>query len=582
VSEQRFGHHVVRFERDSFRAGTPFTFIGDGELGGKASGLAAVAETVATMLPRESFAGIEVAIPSLAVVTTTHFDVFMTTNELWEVASAGLADERIAHAFLRAELPIDLIGDLRALAAEVRTPLAVRSSSLLEDALERPLAGVYATKMIPNNQLDADSRFRKLAEAVKLVYASTFFHEARSYRATLGIADDTEKMAVVIQEVVGQRFGDRFYPNLSAVGRSYNYYPYGHARPEDGMAQLALGLGKTIVDGEGGWSYSPAYPKTPRPFKDFGDMLKSTQTTFWAVNMGSAQYDPTAETEHMVRCELSDAEIDDTIRFVACTFDPQANRLVPGVWAKGPRVLNFAPLLQYNQAPVNDMIRALLAACQDSAGGPVEIELAVTLDVENALPARCGFLQVRPLVVADEQVTIADAEMTGERALLASKLVLGNGVRDQLVDVVYVRPGSFSAAATAAIARDIDRANEALVKSGHNYVLIGFGRWGTTDPSGGIPVNWGQLSGARVIVEAVLPQMRTELSQGSHFFHNLTSFGVLYLSVDESASRAIDWSWLDRQPAELETEYVRHVRLSQPLVVKVDGRTGRGVIVRHG
>jgi hypothetical protein len=579
---KRAAASVVRFERDSWSVETPFSFIGDGELGGKARGLAAIAETLAVAFAEDAVPGVTVAIPNLTVVTTSLFATFMAANDLWETATSDLPDERIAHVFQRADLPTELLGDLRALVSQVRTPLAVRSSSLLEDALARPFAGVYATKMTPNNQLDTDTRFRKLVEAIKLVYASTFFHEARSYRQTAGIADDAERMAVIIQEVVGQRFGDRFYPHLAGVGRSYNYYPSGHATPEDGMAQLALGLGKTIVDGEGGWSYSPAYPKAPPPFKDFGDLLKNTQTSFWAVNMGSAPYDPAAETEHMVRCELADAEADDTLRFVASTFDPQASRVVPGVGAKGPRVVDFAPLLQYNQAPVNELMQALLTKCAASVGAPVEIELAVTLDRERAVPARCGFLQVRPLVVASEHVAIDDSELVGANVLAASTIALGNGVNAGLLDVVYAKPTGFSSAVTEAIARDLAGINEALVKAGRTYLLIGFGRWGTTDPSGGIPVNWGQISGARVIVEAMLPQMRAELSQGSHFFHHLTSFQVLYLSIDDSRRRAIDWQWLDGQSAVVETAHVRHVRLAQPLLVKVDGRTRRGVIVHHG
>lgn len=570
---------IARFDRDFWRADTPFSFTGEGELGGKAHGLAGIAETIASRLRGDLFPGITVAIPNLTVITSSHFDSFMRSNDLWETATSGLPDDRIAHAFQRAELPFDLVGDLRAIVTQVTTPLAVRSSSLLEDALARPFAGVYATKMTPNNQLDADARFRRLVEAVKLVWASTFFHEARSYRSSVGIADDAEKMAVIVQQVVGARHGERFYPNVSGVARSYNYYPSGHALPEDGVAELALGLGKTIVDGGNEWSYSPAYPKAPRPFKDLGEMLKNTQTSFWAVNMGNAPYDPGRETEHMVQCELADAESDDTLRFVACTFDVNANRLVPGVWTKGPRVVNFAPLLQHRQAPVNELVQELLASCAAATGSPVEIELALTFTAEKTLPAACGFLQVRPLAIADERVAVEDAEMSGPGTLLASEFVLGNGVRDDLVDVVYVRRGAFSAAHTLTIARELAEVNDRLVKQGRTYLLIGFGRWGTTDPSGGIPVNWGQISGARAIVEAVVPQMRTELSQGSHFFHNLTSFGVLYLSVDESVRPAIDWGWLDSRPALAETDFVRHLQLPAPLLVKVDGRSRRGVVL---
>jgi hypothetical protein len=568
---------VTRFDRDFFNEATPFTTIGGGELGGKAKGLAFILPTLA-----ERFSGeteVRVAVPQLAVIRTEYFDAFMKLNDLHEDALSDLPDDRICHRFLQGDLPSQLAGDLRALIAAVRSPLAVRSSSLLEDALERPFAGVYATKMTPNNQLDVDSRFRRLVEAVKLVWASAFFREAQGYLKTVRGAVGDEKMAVIVQEVVGSRHGERFYPNVSGVARSYNYYPSGHARPEDGVASLALGLGKTIVDGERCWNYSPAYPKAPPPYNSIGELLDATQREFWAVNMGQAQYDPGKETEYLVRCPLADAEADDTLRFVASTYDPQAQRITAGAGAKGPRLLNFAPILSYGQVALNDTIRQLLSACEDAVGGPVEIEFALTVDAAG--PARLGFLQVRPLVVGREAVVVEEAEMEGPGVIASSRHVLGNGSDVSVHDVVYVKPGSFEVTATPAIAGEVAAINDGLLREGRRYVLVGFGRWGTSDQWGGVPVEWAQICGVRAIIEASTSGLRADLSQGSHFFHNLTSFSVLYFSLDAEESGRIDWPFLDSQPATNETAHLRHVRLAAPLSIRVDGRSGRGVITHH-
>jgi hypothetical protein len=568
---------VARFEREFFNGETPFTAIGEGELGGKAQGLAFIRQTIAERL---TGCEVAVAIPQLAVITTEHFDAFMKLNDLAEDAASDLPDERIAHRFLQGSLPTQLAGDLRALVAAVQQPLAVRSSSLLEDAIERPFAGVYATKMTPNNQLDADSRFKRLAEAVKLVWASTFFREAKGYLKTVRRSVGDEKMAVIVQEVVGLRHGDRFYPNVSGVARSYNYYPSGHARPEEGVASLALGLGKAIVDGEPCWSYSPAYPKAPPPYNSIGELLDATQREFWAVTMAAAPYDPGKEAEHLVRSSLADAEADDTLRFVASTYDHESQRITAGTWGKGPRLVNFAPLLSYGQVALNDGVRQVLAACEEAVGEPVEIEFALTLSQDG--PARLGFLQVRPLVVARETVAVGEEELAAPGVLAASRRVLGNGADESVRDVVYVKPAAFDVTATPAIAKELEGINDALLREGRPYLLAGFGRWGTSDQWGGVPVEWAQICGARAIVEASTSGMHADPSQGSHFFHNLTSFRVLYFSLDEGESRRVDWGWLDARPAAAETRYLRHVRLDASLSIKVDGRTGMGVIAHRG
>ncbi|MDD3642516.1 MAG: PEP/pyruvate-binding domain-containing protein [Candidatus Krumholzibacteria bacterium] len=573
---------LSRFDRSFFSGSDRFTFIGSGELGGKAHGLARVKGILESSVGGSFKPGISVNIPTLTVLTTDLFDAFMKQNDLLAKIGRDDADEMIAHRFQQASLPVTLVGDLRALVQQAHAPLAVRSSSMLEDAMFEPFASVYATKMVPNNQPDADARFRALDEAVKFVYASTFFRAARNYmRATHHTTRD-EKMAVVIQEVVGDRFGDRFYPHVSGVLRSYNFYPASGSEPEDGVAELALGLGRTIVDDGVSWAFSPPYPRANPPFKSIGDMLKHTQTRFWAINMGKPPaYNPIEETEYLMQYGLEEAGYDGSLRHIASTYNAQDDRITSGIEEEGPRVVDFAPILKDEVLPLADLLRELKKTCEDSLGAMVEIEFAMRLGRRECAPADFGFLQVRPMVVSTEQVEVAREELAGPGVVLASERVLGNGAIETIRDVVYAVPERFDVRRTRSMASDLERINSSLLDERVPYVLIGFGRWGTTDPLGGIPVDFGQISGARVIVEASSPDLQFMLSQGSHFFHNVTSFRILYFSVRHDGPYAIDWDWLAGQPAVAETEYIRHVRCAAPLSIRVDGRRGRGVIVHE-
>ena len=570
-----------RFDRHFFDGKDTFTYIGTGELGGKAHGLAHMKGVLESSLKDQYAPDIGVEIPTLTVITTDLFDQFMKQNNLFGIAYSGERDDQIVLAFQRADLPVQLVGDLRALVQQVHTPLAVRSSSMLEDAMFEPFASVYATKMVPNNQPDADSRFRKLVEAIKFVYASTFFKSAADYMKVTHHSTRDEKMAVIIQEVVGERFGDRFYPHISGVMRSYNFYPTGNAVPEDGIVDLALGLGRIIVDDGVAWSYSPAYPRANPPYKSIGDLLKESQLKFWAINMGKPPtFDPLRETEYMSKCGIEEGEYDGTLRHIASTYDPQDDRITRGTNGKGPRIIDFAPILKADLLPLNDLLKTLLAACGDTVGSMVEIEFAVKLGRERCEPAKFGFLQVRPMVVARAEVDIADGEMSGGGVLLASETVLGNGVLDSIRDVVFVDPDHFDTKITRHVASELDDVNRSLVDAKRPYLLIGFGRWGTTDPFAGIPVEFGQISGAKVIVELSLPGSGSTLSQGSHFFHNVTSFKIFYFSIHHWEEYGIDWEWLKEQTMVSEGRYVRHVELPSHLTIKVDGRSGMGVI-RH-
>jgi hypothetical protein len=573
------------FDRNFWDGTFTFTRIGSGSLGGKAGALAFVKDLLAAAIDPAVYPGVEVNVPTMAVVATGCFTEFVRLNHLSDLNFDEMLDDHIGYAFQQADFPAELLGDLRALSEQVKTPLAIRSSSLLEDALDRPFAGVYATKMIPNNQLDPDTRFRKLVEAIKFVYASTYFREARDYVRTTGSDPAEEKMAVIIQEVVGRRHDDRFYPDVSGVARSYNFYPSPPAMPEEGVVSLALGLGKTIVDGGITWTYSPAYPRKPPPFASVNDMFRGTQTEFWAVNMGKPPvYDPVSETEHMVRGNLSDAEADETLRFVASTFDPTRNRVIPGTGPRGGRIIDFAPLLVLEQFPLNNIIRALLAAAENTTSAKVEVEFAVTMEQpSNEAPnLRFGFLQVRPMAVSSDVVEVSAEELTAPRTIVASDRVMGNGIEPEIHDIVYVRPENFSPLRTPEIAQDLEMINRKLQGEGRPYVLIGFGRWGSSHPSLGIPVDWSQISGARTIVEATLPEINVELSQGSHFFHNLSSFRATYMMVRHDGPFPIQWDWLNRQPIVNESELVRHIRPKVPVMVRVDGRAARGVVMAGG
>lgn len=571
--------NIFTFKRKFLNSDEKFTRIGNGEFGGKAQGLYFIKENLDKAFCNRELPHITVSIPTMTVICTDYFDKFMERNDLYKIAYSELPNERIGYAFQNAELPSELVGDLWGLISKVHTPLAIRSSSLLENAMHEPFAGIYETKMIPNNQFDTSTRFHKLTEAIKFVYASTFSKKAKDYLRTTKHSIKDEKMAVIIQEVIGRRHNDRFYPTISGVAQSYNYYPVGHANATDGIVNLALGLGKTIVDEGIAWSYSPGSPRANPPFNTIGDLMKQTQTQFWAINMGPPpEYNPLKETEYLQKLDLETAETDSTLSLCASTYDTNSDRLYPGLSSKGIKIITFAPILQLEIIPFNELITFLLSVCERAVGAPVELEFAI--DIDKNKTARFGFLQLRPMAISSEEVDISSKELSSKRAVVVSEHALGNGTVNTIKDIVFVKPESFKAKYTQEIALEIEEINNSLVKKGKKYLLIGFGRWGSRDPWLGIPVNWGQINGASVIVEATLPEMNVELSQGSHFFHNICSFKVPYLSIPAAENSRIDWKWLNQQKVVSELSYTKHVKLSSPLLVKVDGRKGKGVVLK--
>lgn len=569
------------FQRGSYESFNHFSYMGQGELGGKAHGLVRIKDALDPFISDLPTNEIEIGIPPLTVITTSFFDQFMAMNHLYDIVSSDMSDEKLAHHFQKAELPPLLNGDLRSLANQTHTPLAIRSSSLLEDSLESPFAGVYQTKMIPNNQSDPSLRFRKLVEAIKYIYSSTFFKNARNYMDSTGNRLESEKMAVIIQKVAGQKHTGRFYPNLSGVGRSYNFYPIGEATPEDGIVSLALGLGKTIVDGGIAWSYSPEYPRISPPFNSVNDLMKQTQKDFWAINMGpTPAYDPVKETEYLIRLDLRDAEYDNTLKYICSTYDPASDRINIGTGTKGPRIINFAPLLELDQIPLNPLLQRLLSMCETQFKSKVEIEFAMTFPGLDQKISIFSLLQIRPINITMETVTIHSRETNHEDCILNSENVLGNGIHDGIQDIVYVKPGAFNLKHSRTIAGQLEQMNNRLMKDNRSYLLIVFGRLGSGDPWLGIPVEWGQISAARAIVEGKLEDVHVDLSQGSHFFHNISNLKIFYFSLNQAETSRFDWQWLEKQETIQETDYVRHLRLSRPLKIKVDGRKKQGVIFK--
>jgi hypothetical protein len=575
-SKSSFRSRLINFDRNFLDPYTPLSCISGGEIGGKAEGLAFISSILHDELQQNTSSEITVEIPPMTILCTDAFDAFMEQNRLYDLACSDLPDDRIAHAFQKADLPFEVLGDLHSIVEQVHTPLAIRSSSRLEDTKVEPFAGIYHTKMIPNSEFDPDIRFRQLIEAIKFVYASTYFKGAKSYRKTIGHSDNDEKMAVIIQKLVGKRYRHRFYPEVAGVARSYNYYPMRPAKPEDGVVNLALGLGKTVVDGSVSWAYSPAFPKAEPPFGSVGNMLKGTQTEFWVVNMGEPpEYDPINEAEYIKRENIMTADEDGSLQYVASTYNALSGRLSIGTGFKGPRVLTFAPLLTLNQVPFNNIIKKLLSICEQSLGAPVEIEFAMTLN-----PHRFGFVQVRAMVVPTDEIHVMEDELDGENVLISSEGVLGNGAVENIKDIVYIKPDNFDLKHTKTVVPELEQLNSDLLGAGIPYLLIVFGRLGTTDPWLGIPVQWGQICGAKVIVEATLENIRVELSQGSHYFHNMINLGIKYFSLPFNRHHKIDWEWLNHQKVITETPFVRHIRLESPLKIRVDGRRCRGVICK--
>ncbi|MGD2091045.1 MAG: PEP/pyruvate-binding domain-containing protein [Candidatus Aminicenantes bacterium] len=590
--------NMKEFNPDADHEADEFTYIGNGQLGCKAEELMAVKEKIAPLdkeYSQHPTTPIRVNIPRLTVITTDYFHRFMEQNNLYDAVLSESSDEQILHHFLEAELPGDLIDVLKVFLAKVRVPLAVRPSifmgAVCETCCQNEIfhcAGVYRTKLIPNNHPELDMRLNRLIEAVKFVYASSFFYKARCYLRSTPYTLKDEKMAVIIQELLGAAHHDRFYPHISGVACSYNFYPFGHAKPGEGVVSLALGLGKTITDGEAVWTYSPNYPEVNAPFNSVNEMLKQTKMDFWGVCIKPIEYKATAalgsieeiETQYLGQLTIRNAEQDKTLGYISSTYDFGTDRIKLGIDFRDSRMIGSRPTFRVDLLPVNQLIKSLLKCCEETFNTKVEIEFAITVDPANKKPARFGLLQVKSLGVSDEIVDLDQLGSAKEKILAASNNALGNGSINFLEDIIYVEPETFHFRHTEAIAREIEEFNQQMKETNLPYLLIGFGRWGTSNPGVGIPVEWKNICCARTIIEAHLPNVSVHFSRGANVFHNISTLGVFYFCMKREEKFPIDWDWLKQQELIKETQYVKHIRLKSPLTVKVDGRKRLGVILK--
>ncbi|HSN55741.1 MAG TPA: PEP/pyruvate-binding domain-containing protein [Candidatus Sulfomarinibacteraceae bacterium] len=555
--------------------------IGTGPLGFTAKGLDLLAAEVITGLDLPTRAEVSVEVPHFVVLAADVFSEFLERNRLRPEDLTDLRDSQIALRFQDAELPEGLLGELRRVAVELDGPLVVRASSTLEEEIDRSITGVYPVKLIPNAGDDVRRRVRQLSEAVKLIWASTYFADAVSWRLGAGRQATEERMAVVVYRAVGSRHGNFFYPTAFAVARSYNHYPAPGQGAGEGVVTVALGLSRSVREGHA-WSYCPDRPTGPPPFRSVRDLLKHSQTSFWAVDLGGTSApDPTRVDEYLVRLGLADAERHGTLALVASTYDPEEDVLRVGVDGGGPRAVTFAPVLHSPSIPFSSVIRAILTRARAVTGGEVAVEIAAELEPERGVPIRFGLLSLRNTLGRAEREELHREDLEGEDVVAASERCLGNGVRTDLEDVVYLKPEAFDRYQSRVMATELDAVNRGLLEERRSAIFIGFGRWGTTDERYGVPVRWAQISSAQVVVEITLAEAPLNVSQRTGFFHHLMGQRVLCLTLEHDGDHRVDFDWLAGQPAMWEGRFVRHVRLERPVEVNVDGVRGRGVIRRR-
>ena len=570
---------VAVFKRDRFDSYSNFARIGEGSLGGKGRGLAFIDNLVKRHPEFEEFENARVAIPKTVVLCTDVFDEFMETNGLYQVALSEADDATILRCFLKAKLPDRLVGDFFTFFDVVKAPIAVRSSSLLEDSHYQPFAGIYSTYMIPYMD-DKYEMLRMLSDAIKGVYASVFFRDSKAYMQATSNVIDQEKMAVILQQVVGNQYGDRYYPSMSGVARSLNYYPLGDEQAEEGIVNLALGLGKYIVDGGLTLRFSPYHPTKVLQTSELEIALRETQTRFYALDLHAAKNFSQDDGFNLLKLHVKEAEKDGALNYIASTYDPYDQVIRDGLYPGGRKVITFANILQHDVFPLPRLLQIALKYGQQEMRRPVEIEFAAKKKQKKDKTGTFYLLQIRPIVDSKEMLDEDLTTIPDQDLLLRSNNSLGHGIMDDLYDVVYVKTEGYSASNNPEIAREIERMNQRFLEQGRNYILIGPGRWGSSDPWLGIPVKWPHISAARIIVEAGLTNYRVDPSQGTHFFQNLTSFGVGYFTINAYMNDGVyNQTFLDAQPAMEETKHIRHLHFDRPLVAKMDGKRKQGIVM---
>ena len=575
---------IAKFDKASFDEYQIFSRIGEGSIGGKARGLAFINRIIKNSKLFNLFPDVIITIPRTVVLSTDIFDEFMEQNNLYSVALSDLTDSEILDKFINAELPGHVLQDFYAfLSVSKNVPIAVRSSSKLEDSHYQPFAGIYSTYMIPRI---ADNKLmvKMLSDAIKEVYASVYYKSSKAYMTATANVIDEEKMGIILQEVCGTRHGDIFYPTLSGVARSINYYPIGSEKAGDGIVNIAFGLGKLIVEGGMSLRFSPRYPKKILQLSSPETALRDTQKVFCALDLNAGSFVPsTDDGVNILKIDIKDANNDGAMKYVGSTYDRINHILRDGISHPGKRVISFANVLQHKAFPVAEIISTLLDLGQKEMNNPVEIEFAANLETPPGTPKVFSFLQIRPIVHTEETVNINLTHIRPENTIVYSDSALGNGTFKGICDLVYVRPESFNAANNKNLAIEIENLNANFVRQSSGYVLIGPGRWGSSDPWLGIPVIWPQISAARIIIESGLKNYRIDPSQGTHFFQNLTSFRVGYFTINPYIKEGFyDVDFLNSLEAVYENEHIRHIRFNNPLDIMIDGRKHKGVIMKPG
>ncbi|MCS7054169.1 MAG: histidine kinase [Ignavibacterium sp.] len=581
--EERTKGVISDFRKDTFDPKNSFARIGGGSLGGKARGLGFINSLIANYNIKNFFDGVEIYVPSAVVLATEVFDNFMSSNNLESFAFNETNDLVITQRFIEAPyFPEDVKQKLFDFLELVKEPLAVRSSSLLEDAQFQPFAGVYQTYMLPNSNPDINIRLEELLQTIKAVYASTFHQRAKDYLKATSYRLEEEKMAVIIQKLVGVEHSRRFYPDFAGVGKSYNFYPITPQKSTDGIAMVALGLGKTVVEGGNSVRFCPKYPKHLMQFFSTKDTLTNAQQDFYALDLdGKLDHHPESTKDPLVKkFDLSEAEKDGTLHFVGSTYSRENDAIYDGISRQGTRIVTFAPILKHKIFPLPEILDLLLELGSWGMGSPVEIEFAVNLSVPPGRPKEFAMLQMRPMVLTRE-VEELNINFNREDLIVKSNQVLGNGAIDDIYDIIFVDINKYDRGKSRIAALEISKLNSKLLEQRRPYILIGLGRWGSNDPWLGIPVTWDQISGAVAIVESGFKDFDVEPSQGSHFFQNITSFRVGYFTVDAAEKIGfIDWEWLLSQPIYEELEFTKHLRLNKPVSVKMNGHKSIGVILK--
>ncbi len=573
---------IAKFNCENFDDYVVFSRIGEGSVGGKARGLIFLSSLLKKYKFYSTFPNIDISVPRSVVLTTDIFEEYMDINNLYAIYDTNISDEAILKLFVESPLPTRLHSDLLAFVKSVKNPIAVRSSSKLEDSMYQPFAGIYSTYMVPIDEHDSAKTLRSLSDAIKGVYASVYFKTSKAYRAVTSNVIDEEKMGIILQEVCGKCYGDVFYPTFSGVARSLNFYPIAPETAKDGIVKVAFGLGKYVVDGGASLRFSPKFAKNIIQLSSPEMALKGAQKTFYALDLKETNFIPSVDdSKNLSKRKIGEAQNDNTLRFVASTYDRENNVIRDGVNYAGSKVVTFSNILQYNTFPLAEILNSMLEIGEQEMGSPVEIEFAANLDVaEGKLPI-FNFLQIRPIVINDQGVTFNIENVKNNQTIVVSNAALGNGIINNLFDVVYVKPESFKASESTKIAVQIDAVNSSFLAEKRNYILIGPGRWGSSDPWLGIPIKWPQISEARIIIEAGLDNFRIDPSQGTHFFHNLTTFRVGYFTINPYINDGFyDLDFLNSQTTVYEDEYLRHIKFDAPLIAYIDGRKNKGVIMK--